>query len=1513
MNEEYQHIQKIIQSRWQNVLDEKIQHVFVHIPQIRNDLFANTNIIASLPGEKKILNYKLKNGYVYKPYFPFLELIKDICVDFSEKKIKKILKISDIYKLHQPVFFSYFCNKNILRDDEVIDEELEYETKQIYSSISKLMGNISEKKPLIIILNNLHYATQSTLKLIKFIMENVTTGKILFIYTLDIKHNNIIEDENNMWQAFINLIENQVFIVHDNLELEIKENVNTKNENRADLLDKIEQIRFCLRFYALDECKKYSTNVYTHINLNNIEIDYKYYIILLQVLGDVHTHLQENDTALYYYNILLNYAQENKLTKIIAEVYRKISYIYMKNSNIESCKKLLDQSIILSKKISDESLVFKAQFLLAKIYYSKKEFSSNTYLSNLYKFYQTVSDLGKKLALNNMLCYLYEMMGEISLFLDTEYSQDIKYFDYSIKYSEENKNDFRLASSIEKKGIIYTYLYRINDAFECFKRSNLIKLKNESSLEIAKSFNSIGYLYHLKGNFPDAIDAFHKSLNYLKGIKNYNEIAMTIFNIAQAYFFARNYEKVVQYCEVTIKIMKKLNLQDLTFYSINEIYSMIAIAFLKQNNPAKSYIYYNKIKNIVSGDEEIYYQLLKALISAKEMNYHVAENNFEKIEDIINNHHKVFFLKKNIKYFSALFYYEYGLVCKLMNSIEKANNIFEKGMSICKEIDFLYYHNLFLREISKQESNDIFYKYKDYNYDFKSLLVLVSQEVELGRKEESLHVLHKKINEINFLNNLQNILSKRLEKKPLITDVADLIHHSMLVESTYVFLTDGKHWKRYYASKPIENMQISLIELVKELSSKEIEILVPNVSENIEYEYLHETFSSFMHIPLKSKNQIIGTILCANEQNGLHLSNDDLRIISIASKQLTAALEKIVLIEKLKEMDKIKTQFFSNISHELRTPLTLIISPIETIMQGSVGEQIPNDHHYLNSVHKNSLRLMKLINNILDFSKLEAGKMNARFKKLNINNELKYLSSCLKAATESKKINFKYIYDANDIVLWVDRDMFEKIIMNILSNSFKFTPENGSILLEVFDEDEQVKIKVTDDGCGIPIEMLDKVFEKFMQVDYSNKQGSEGTGIGLSLVKQLIEFHKGEIKIESEVNKGTTITLEFYKGCSHLPSEYICKEKEQNKNKINYLNLIDFNYKDNYNYFLNKNNCPENAFLSASLENYDLDVFKNSKILIVEDNNDMLEYISSLFGNVCTVVKAKDGNDGLQKAKDVLPDIVISDIMMPNMNGYNLCHKIKQDESLSHIPVILLTAKTELSMKIKGYEYGADAYIGKPFNTKEFIAKVYSLLRVRKRQKNLLEENTIILEEKERFKEINAKLMEINHELDKYSRTDVLTGLSNRRDFTEKINYEVARVSRSKEIFSVLMCDIDFFKKVNDTYGHDCGDYVLIFVADIFRNTLRDQDIIARYGGEEFIVLLPNTQLRGAKEIAEKLRMRLSSEKIKYNGETFRITISIGVSVFDDYLTVDECIKLADESLYIAKEAGRNQVISLDG
>jgi len=403
--------------------------------------------------------------------------------------------------------------------------------------------------------------------------------------------------------------------------------------------------------------------------------------------------------------------------------------------------------------------------------------------------------------------------------------------------------------------------------------------------------------------------------------------------------------------------------------------------------------------------------------------------------------------------------------------------------------------------------------------------------------------------------------------------------------------------------------------------------------------------------------------------------------------------------EKLGEIDQLKSRFFANISHEFRTPLTLIIGPVKQVITKIKDEKVKEE---LSMVHRSAKKLHGMVNQLLDLSKLEAGGMELKTSEENIIPLLKGLVLSFASLAERKKITLKFSSVLDEILVFVDRDKIEKIINNILSNAFKFTPEGGCINVNVKITNGKVEISFSDSGIGISEERIDKIFDRFFQVDGSHTREQEGTGIGLALTKELVELHKGEIEVESEEGKGTSFTVRLLLGKDHLKPEEIIEEKVKEEKKavipIEKAELI-----------------PESRTKEEKIDVETITETGKPTLLIVEDNVDVRNYIRGYLEKSFRISEAVDGKDGLDKSLKYMPDLIVSDVMMPKMDGFELCKKLKTDERTSHIPVILLTAKASGQDKIEGLEIGADDYLMKPFDAEELKARIKNLIEQRRK------------------------------------------------------------------------------------------------------------------------------------------------------------------------------------------------------
>ena len=388
------------------------------------------------------------------------------------------------------------------------------------------------------------------------------------------------------------------------------------------------------------------------------------------------------------------------------------------------------------------------------------------------------------------------------------------------------------------------------------------------------------------------------------------------------------------------------------------------------------------------------------------------------------------------------------------------------------------------------------------------------------------------------------------------------------------------------------------------------------------------------------------------------------------------------------EANKAKLQFFTNISHELRTPLTLIADPVNYIIHDdNLNSQ---QRSMLQIVQRNVLVLTQLVSEILDFRKVQNGKMELRLSDFNLSESMKQWIMLFSASAQKKHIAISM--NAPDaVMLRADQDKIERICYNLLSNALKYTSEGGEITLTAKEENGRVMISVADNGCGISSDELPYIFDRF----YQAKNAGRGTGIGLAIVKAFTELHHGEVSATSIEGKGSTFTI-------HIPVRQKGEVTNQPTEKIE--QLVEPSSAEE---------VPNQArHIDELIQPYQTD---KPEVLIIDDNIDIRTYLRSVLSEKYNVSEAADGKVGLELARKIVPDIVLSDIMMPVMDGLAFCQQLKTDKAISHIPVILLTARSLDEQRAEGYEHGADAYLSKPFSLRLLLSRIDNLIESRKK------------------------------------------------------------------------------------------------------------------------------------------------------------------------------------------------------
>jgi signal transduction histidine kinase/ligand-binding sensor domain-containing protein/DNA-binding response OmpR family regulator len=403
--------------------------------------------------------------------------------------------------------------------------------------------------------------------------------------------------------------------------------------------------------------------------------------------------------------------------------------------------------------------------------------------------------------------------------------------------------------------------------------------------------------------------------------------------------------------------------------------------------------------------------------------------------------------------------------------------------------------------------------------------------------------------------------------------------------------------------------------------------------------------------------------------------------------------------EKEKEINERKLSFFTNISHEFRTPLTLIINPLKEFIQ---NQERSEHNEPLGVVYRNARRLLSLVDQLLLFRTADTRGDQLKVTRLNMVELCNEVYLCFSQQAKARRMQYHFCCSREHIMLYADYEKLEIALFNLLSNAFKFTPDEGSILLELQETESEVTLLIKDNGCGIPADMGNRIFDKFQRAGGRQEHLQTGFGIGLYLVKHFIESHKGAITYSSPANEGTAFFIRLRKGKAHLAGADLAPDTPARSGILHEL-------ADGTDLTVNK----ENKRARSPLKQVEELVTEKRSILLIDDNAEILEYLRQLFANRFIIYEAGNGDEGFALVEKHMPDLVISDIQMEGMNGVELCTRIKQTETLSHIPVILLTSASAADVKIKGLEEGADDYITKPFDKELLLVKVDNIIKNR--------------------------------------------------------------------------------------------------------------------------------------------------------------------------------------------------------
>jgi len=593
-------------------------------------------------------------------------------------------------------------------------------------------------------------------------------------------------------------------------------------------------------------------------------------------------------------------------------------------------------------------------------------------------------------------------------------------------------------------------------------------------------------------------------------------------------------------------------------------------------------------------------------------------------------------------------------------------------------------------------------------------------EKRIKQLESELNSFQTAVEELKVLNEIAVAAGKATDIDQTLNIIVKKIIKAVEAEQGLIYLLTlqkdvFKTFIKQDASSTLKHSYQIRTNIIGWILLNEKPLLIENLSNDERFKSTEEEkkdIHSIIGSPIWFEGKIMGIILMINKKNRKPFTNNELTLLSIIAVQAGQLIrnsqvqQEIFLkkkeaevakleAEKLQELDRIKTNFFTNLSHEFRTPLTLILGPLEKLLD---KKENYNDNQ-LKLIYKNANRLLRLINQLLDLSSIDAGKMKLNLEKEDIITFIKGIAASFQPLAEIKNISLMFVSEHDNLITFFDRDKLEKILSNLLINAIKFTSDS-SILISVpnrlthKNNHEMFEVIVEDKGIGMHPEKIKNIFDRFFTDD--NEASHTGTGIGLALVKELVELHHGSVSVESILNKGTKFIIElpvdeeYYK---ELGIEIISNAGESR----NFIYEVPASEE--------KSEIKEEKFIGK----------ESPLILIVEDNEDIRKFIKESISQNIRIIESSNGKDGLEKAIANIPDLVISDVLMPEMNGIDLCEKLKTDERTSHIPVVLLTSRSATENKVKGLETGADDYITKPFSIAELQARINNLITQRKK------------------------------------------------------------------------------------------------------------------------------------------------------------------------------------------------------
>ena len=855
-------------------------------------------------------------------------------------------------------------------------------------------------------------------------------------------------------------------------------------------------------------------------------------------------------------------------------------------------------------------------------------------------------------------------------------------------------NDFEEVTRMNvHMGIIHRYLNLYDQSIDFYKKAEVLAEKHGLKALRASIYGNLGNVYFNLDRIEEALYYQQKSLEIDQELGNEQGLGNTYHNLAMIYRVQKEYDKSFEFYNASLKIDEKDN----NLRGMALTYQSLVTLFMAQSNYEQALIYANKSLAIADTlDNDVLREDALAPFSI----IYAGLGDPEKSQQYRDQYAK---LKDSLK--AAELSQQIAEVRTQFESDQQAQELkvqkltLEAQDSSIQQQRILIFGLMALWVLLGVLAYLIFSRYRLKQRNLQLSLENDQYRLETDLKER------EKIDDI--IQYFATSLYGKNTVEEILWDVAKNCISQLGFVDCVIYLMDESSQELVqmaaFGNKSPEGTQI-----VDPLRIPLGKGIVGNVAANGGIENIGDTSMdprylvdderrySELSVPIIHKEKVIGVIDSEHPEKEFFQERhvEALKTISaICGSKIAQALAdeaskkaKVAQVEadQIKRLDQIKSQFFANISHEFRTPLHLILAPIQ-----NKGPNISSRD--MRMMERNGHRLLRLVNQLLDLAKLEVGTLQIEVSQGNMLHFLQHLVESFIPLAENKGIQYLIDVPDRDLNVWFDTDKLEKIVYNLLSNAIKFTPPEGRVSVHAsLENEESLRLVVSDTGLGVPPELKEKIFDRFYQVDGTQTRAYEGTGIGLALTKELVDLQGGSISLDSQEGRGSSFVVVLpLQGTqpegvkiSHQPVETVLAEMSLGEEK--------------------ESEELEELVMGENGE--------KPRILIVEDHQELREHMRSQLKNEFLVVMTSNGAEGLKAAKKVIPDVIISDLMMPIMDGISLAKLLKEEPLTSHIPILMLTAKDDIESKKEGFEQGIDQYLTKPFDMQELRARLNSLL-----------------------------------------------------------------------------------------------------------------------------------------------------------------------------------------------------------